>query len=61
MPAPTVPQLLSRFPLLHDLIALRETQWFNPAVTSLADGLPWVGLTLDDVQDAEARLQRFAP
>lgn len=61
MPAPTVPQLLSRFPLLHDLIALRETQWFNPAVTSLADGLPWVGLTPDDVQDAEARLQRFAP
>lgn len=61
MPAPTVPQLLSRFPLLHDLIALRETQWFNPSVTSLADGLPWVGLTSHDVQDAEARLQRFAP
>ncbi|WP_446698533.1 hypothetical protein [Atlantibacter hermannii] len=40
MPAHTVPQLLSRFPLLHDLIALREIQWFNPAATSLAEGLP---------------------
>ena len=61
MPAHTVPQLLSRFPLLHDLIALREIQWFNPAVTSLAEGLSWVGLTHHDVEDAEARLQRFAP
>ncbi|HCC09765.1 MAG TPA: D-serine ammonia-lyase, partial [Atlantibacter hermannii] len=61
MPAHTVPQLLSRFPLLHDLIALREIQWFNPAATSLAEGLPWVGLTHHDVEDAEARLQRFAP
>ncbi len=61
MPAPTVPQLVSRFPLLNELIALRETQWFNPAVTSLVEGLPWVGLTHHDVQDAEARLQRFAP
>lgn len=40
MTAPTLPHLLSRFPLLHDLIALRETQWFNPAVTPLAEGLP---------------------
>ena len=61
MTAPTLPHLLSRFPLLHDLIALRETQWFNPAVTPLAEGLPWVGLTQQDVEDAEARLQRFAP
>ncbi|WP_313108534.1 D-serine ammonia-lyase [Atlantibacter sp.] len=61
MTAPTLPHLLSRFPLLHDLIALRETQWFNPAVTPLAEGLPWVGLTHQDVEDAEARLQRFAP
>lgn len=61
MPAPILPQLLNRFPLLNDLIALRETQWFNPAVTSLAEGLPWVGLTHQDVRAAEARLQRFAP
>ncbi|HGS7677209.1 TPA: D-serine dehydratase, partial [Klebsiella variicola subsp. variicola] len=29
--------------------------------TTLAKGLPYVGLTADDVQDAHARLQRFAP
>ncbi len=29
--------------------------------TSLAEGLPYVGLTEQDVQDAHARLSRFAP
>ncbi|HHG8771018.1 TPA: D-serine ammonia-lyase [Raoultella planticola] len=53
--------LLARYPLLEDLIALKETTWFNPATTSLAAGLPYVGLTRDDVQDARARLERFAP
>ena len=53
--------LLARYPLLHDLIALRETQWFNPASTTLHQALPWVGLTRHDVDEASARLQRFAP
>ena len=47
--------------LLKDLVDLKETTWFNPATTSLAEGLPYVGLTADDVQDARARLERFAP
>lgn len=34
---------------------------FNPRTTSLAEGLPYVGLTEQDVQDAHARLSRFAP
>ncbi|HFG1325072.1 TPA: D-serine dehydratase, partial [Klebsiella pneumoniae] len=53
--------LTATFPLVQDLIALKETTWFNPATTTLAEGLPYVGLTADDVQDAHARLQRFAP
>lgn len=53
--------LTATFPLVQDLIALKETTWFNPATTTLAQGLPYVGLTADDVQDAHARLQRFAP
>ncbi len=53
--------LTATFPLVQDLIALKETTWFNPATTTLAKGLPYVGLTADDVQDAHARLQRFAP
>ncbi len=52
--------LTATFPLVQDLIALKETTWFNPATTTLAEGLPYVGLTADDVQDAHARLQRFA-
>lgn len=35
--------------------------WFNPNVTSTDQGLPYVGLTQNDVMDAQARLQRFAP
>ncbi|MGE0972666.1 D-serine ammonia-lyase [Klebsiella sp. WOUb02] len=53
--------LISRFPLLKELVALKETAWFNPATTTLAEGLPYVGLTGEDVQDARARLDRFAP
>ena len=32
--------LLAQFPLLEELIALKETTWFNPATTTLAEGLP---------------------
>ncbi|MBL4286022.1 D-serine ammonia-lyase [Vibrio fluvialis] len=53
--------LIERFPLLKQLIALQETQWFNPNITILAEGLPHVGLSEQDVQDAAARLRRFAP
>ncbi|WEJ88295.1 MAG: D-serine ammonia-lyase [Klebsiella huaxiensis] len=53
--------LIAQFPLLEELIALKETTWFNPSTTSLAEGLPYVGLTTEDVQDAHARLDRFAP
>lgn len=53
--------LLAQFPLLEELIALKETTWFNPSTTSLAEGLPYVSLTTEDVQDAHARLERFAP
>ena len=53
--------LLAQLPLLEELITLKETTWFNPSTTSLAEGLPYVGLTTEDVQDAHARLDRFAP
>ncbi|MBU4682125.1 D-serine ammonia-lyase [Cedecea davisae] len=53
--------LIEKFPLLNDLIALKEVAWFNPATTSLAEGLPYVGLTGADVKEAHARLARFAP
>ena len=41
--------LIARFPLLEPLIALTPVTWFNPGATSLAEGLPHVGLTRHDV------------
>jgi D-serine dehydratase len=46
--------LIATFPQLQALIDLKETTWFNPATTSLEQGLPYVGLTQADVEDAHA-------
>lgn len=54
-------KLINNFPLVRDLVDLKEVVWFNPAATTTTQGLPYVGLTQDDVIDAQARLQRFAP
>lgn len=51
----------NEYPLLDELIALRETSWFNPGVAGAAEALADVGLTRADVDDASARLARFAP
>ena len=56
-----IQKLIAQYPLVEDLVALRETTWFNPGTTSLAEGLPYVGLTEQDVKGAPARLARFAP
>ncbi|MEZ9743827.1 D-serine ammonia-lyase [Vibrio splendidus] len=53
-------KLISDFPLLQQLIALEEVVWFNPNVTTLERGLPYVGLSEQDIHDASLRLQRFA-
>lgn len=51
----------NEYPLLNELIALRETSWFNPGVAGAAEALADVGLTRADVTEASARLARFAP
>ncbi|PWC22853.1 D-serine ammonia-lyase [Brenneria roseae subsp. roseae] len=56
-----IEKLVVQYPLVQRLIDLDAVTWFNPNVTSLEQGLPYVGLTAEDVADAEARLQRFAP
>ncbi|MDO5092078.1 MAG: D-serine ammonia-lyase [Propionibacteriaceae bacterium] len=48
-------------PLLADLIACRETSWFNPGVLAGEAALAPVGLSVSDIDDAAARLRRFAP
>ncbi|SIR00800.1 D-serine ammonia-lyase [Aeromonas veronii] len=54
-------QLTAQFPLVQSLIALEPVTWFNPNTTTLAAGLPYVGLDSSNVVDASARLARFAP
>lgn len=56
-----VQQLITQFPLVQSLIALEPVTWFNPKASTLAVGLPYVGLDSSDVADASARLARFAP
>lgn len=53
--------LINDFPLLNKLMALEEVVWFNPNVTTLEQGLPYVGLDDKDILEASLRLQRFAP
>ncbi|MBW7981200.1 D-serine ammonia-lyase [Enterobacillus tribolii] len=53
--------LIDNHPLVSDMIALKEVAWFNPGVTTLEQGLPYVGLTAQDIAAAQARLKRFAP
>ena len=56
-----VEKLIQKYPLVANLIQLKETAWFNPNITSLTDGLSYVTLTKQDVKDASNRLARFAP
>ncbi|MBA2080532.1 D-serine ammonia-lyase [Aeromonas veronii] len=56
-----VQQLTAQFPLVQSLIELEPVTWFNPNTTTLAAGLPYVGLDNHNVADASARLARFAP
>lgn len=56
-----IQQLVTQFPLVQALIDLKPVTWFNPRATTLKAGLPFVGLGVADVTDAEQRLMRFAP
>src|SRR5690349_9775709 len=52
---------VAEFPHLEELMALRETAWFNPGIAPADEALADVGLTMADVEDASRRLMRFAP
>ncbi|WP_373099945.1 MULTISPECIES: D-serine ammonia-lyase [Pasteurellaceae] len=56
-----IQQLKQQYPLIENLIKLDQVTWFNPKRSSLAQGLPYVGLGQSDVTEAAARLMRFAP
>jgi len=46
-------------PLIRDLVALRETSWFNPGIAPAATALADVGLGADDVADATRAAAAF--
>nr|WP_276318307.1 efflux RND transporter permease subunit [Serratia marcescens] len=46
---------VAQHPLLQRMVALEPITWFNPRATTLAAGLPHVGLTAADVADAVRR------
>ncbi len=56
-----IEQLTEQYPLVKELIELKEISWFNPSITRLEEGLSYVGLGSEDIQDASQRLKRFAP
>ncbi|EJL6675233.1 D-serine ammonia-lyase [Vibrio cholerae] len=56
-----IEQLTEQYPLVKELIELKEVSWFNLSITRLEEGLSYVGLGSEDIQDASQRLKRFAP
>ena len=48
-------------PTIADLADCQETFWRNPEQKGAAEGLAQSGLSMADVEDAAARLGRFAP
>lgn len=56
-----IEKLVAEYPLVKRLINLEEVSWFNPNITTLSEGLPYVGLNAENVNDAAKRLERFAP
>ncbi|AET68369.1 D-serine ammonia-lyase [Desulfosporosinus orientis DSM 765] len=49
------------FPLLEELIATEEVFWLNPLYRRFNDAITEIPLSLKDVEDAEERLDKFAP
>ena len=56
-----VNELVEKYPLLADLIALKDSAWFNPNIAPFAVAKDDVGLDANDIADAAQRLKRFAP
>lgn len=57
----TLAEWVQEFPLVQQMVDLKEVDWFNPKVKPVKEALPDVGLTIEDINEAAARLKRFAP
>lgn len=56
-----VSELAKSFPLVEKIAAGEEIVWINPDKTDYASSVQGLDISMDDINDAEARLARFAP
>ena len=49
------------YPIVRDLIDLKETLWINPGKKPIDTAVAESSVTMEDILDASARLERFAP
>lgn len=57
----TIQDWINEYPLINELVALKELFWSNPKKEDFKTGLKKLPLNGNDVKDAEERLKRFAP
>ena len=57
----SVADWIAAYPVVSDLCALKETAWVNPDKLPFAQAAAACPLTLADIENAAARLERFAP
>ena len=54
-------ELEEKFPVVRDIAQEKEVAWINPDKISMEEAQKTMELSIKDVDDAEARLERFAP
>lgn len=57
----TIQGWIKEYPLIGELVALKEVLWTNPKMEPFQTGVNKLPLNENDVKDAENRLKRFAP
>ena len=57
----SVADWIASYPVVSDICQLKETAWINPDKLPFAQAVENCPLGLADIQDAAARLERFAP
>ncbi len=57
----TIGQWVEEYPIIDNLMSCKPVFWANKNLDSADKVLPELSLTLEDMVDAEKRLQRFAP
>lgn len=57
----TLEQWRASHPLLENLIRREEIFWFNRELLTVSEAIPRLDIGAEDVRDASARLDRFAP